>query len=218
MNNNIYGLNNINYMYYNNKPFLPNYNSFKKNISFKKNDSNMCFLNDNIYMNKKGGSKCPIGFTYVDSYKRNGENVEGFCRELPKSKCPPGKIYIEGYTRDDGARVEPHCRKDLGEKGKTPDDEKILPPINPEETYSLSNMGYAANADKSDRRKVLRKAGNKYGYLDVLRHLNLRANYQQWNKPIYENMRSDVDFLGKLYSNKKKGGALKKKYKLVKCK
>jgi len=65
--------------------------------------------------------------------------------------------------------------------------------------FSLSSMGYSIDKNKNDRRKILEKASEKYGTLPVLRHLNLRANYQQWNKDTYDKMKSDVDHLSKSY-------------------
>lgn len=122
-------------------------------------------------------------------------------------KCPKGKIKVKRFSRSrknssNKSFVKPYCRKDVGKPGKTPPNKKTLP--KPGTDISLVKMGYSAYDPKSKRQNVLRRASKKYGYLTVLRHLNLRANYQQWNKKVYNNMREDVKYLSMQYQKLKK--------------
>ena len=114
-----------------------------------------------------------------------------------KKKCSKGKIEVSRFIRKNSLKtsvVEPYCRKDVGAPGKTPEEAKTLP--KPTEKYfSLSRMGYSAYNNNKERREVLEKASRKFGDLPVLRHLNFRANYQQWNKEAYDRMKEDVDYL-----------------------
>jgi hypothetical protein len=64
-------------------------------------------------------------------------------------------------------------------------------------------MGYNVHKPKKIRRAVLRRAGDKYGYLYSARHLLLRANLQQWNENVYDKMKDDVDYLLDIYNKKK---------------
>lgn len=132
-------------------------------------------------------------------------------------KCSKGQISVDGFTRSaykrhnsrnnkttkiKSTKVNTYCRKDLGSPGKTPESKKKLP--KPSDGYfSLSRMGYSAYDKDNNRHKILNQASKEYGTLDVLRHLNLRANYQQWNKEAYDNMKNDVDFLSREYARSK---------------
>ena len=155
------------------------------------------------------------------SKSRPRSKSRGRLKSRPKS-CPKGQIMVKGYKRKShsrrpytkknreryprsyvsGAKIARYCRKDLGAPGKTPTNKKVLP--KPGNEFSLVSMGYSAYNSKKNRQTILKKAGKQYGYLKVLRHLNLRANYQQWNERAYNNMRSDVNFLSSEYNDWKK--------------
>ena len=106
--------------------------------------------------------------------------------------CPKGKIRVNSFKRKN-SRVSSYCRKDTGAPGKTPASKRTLP--EPGDEFSLGNMGYSVYLPKKERHDIVKRAGRRYGYLKVMRHLNLRANYQQWNQRAYNNMKADVDFL-----------------------
>ena len=135
-----------------------------------------------------------------------------------KKSKPKSKILVSGFIRKDSRgnkkKVAPYYRKDVGAPGKTPESKKTLPkPIN---DVSLSDMDYSTHKSNTTRKKVLKEASAKYGTLFVLRHLNLRANYQQWiakqslrpkslrNKNTHDKMKSDIEFLSNLHKLSKK--------------
>ena len=70
-------------------------------------------------------------------------------------------------------------------------------------SFSLSKMGYSAYGTKQDRIDVLNNASKMYGTSTVQKHLNLRANYQQWNVEAYDRMKNDIDYLSKKISEEK---------------
>lgn len=131
---------------------------------------------------------CPKGYIRRGSYKRkSGKRVKSKCIKdvgrkgkassiKKKKRCSKGKIlrdgyYRKAYTRKDGiyvrgAFVQPKCIKDRGRPGKGKKLYKIR------DVGMLSNMGYSLKKLASDRRKALMRAIKKYGYLDVIQHLN----------------------------------------------
>jgi len=127
-----------------------------------------------------------------------------------KTSCPKGKIMVDSYVNKRGVTVTNYCKKDVGAPGKTPISRQTLSRnINskgslstlpePGDEFSLVDMGYSVKRSERDRQNVLKRAGKKYGILKVQRHLLLRANLQQWNKKVYNTMKSDVDFLSDEY-------------------
>lgn len=128
------------------------------------------------------------------------------------SSCPQGKIRRssfrrQSYTRKDGTQVEETfvpstCVPDVGQKGKTPRNKRVLPP--PDKEGSLRKYGYSTKNSTRQRRASLRRASRDIGSsLPVMRRLNLIANFNKWNPESEEIMRDDVQFLRNEYQKEK---------------
>lgn len=144
--------------------------------------------------------------------------------------CPKGKIRRSSYNkkahlrrsykRSSGKRVGSSyvsrtyvpstCVRDTGKPGKTPSRQRILPPIG--KKNSLRRHGYSTKKSASQRHTALDKAANESNPLEVLRRLNLVANYTA--KPNVENvLRRDVRYMSKKYKQYKQNSRSKSKSK-----
>jgi hypothetical protein len=140
---------------------------------------------------RKNSNSCKKGQIKVKAHSKKGHSRRPYTK---KNRKRVSRSYV------DRAKVPAYCRKDVGQPGKTPKHKRILPKPS-REKFSLVRMGYSAHKSDMSRRRVLNRAGKKHGFLEVLRHLNLRANYQKWNKDVYANMMEDVDYLGDQYAD-----------------
>jgi len=142
--------------------------------------------------------------------------------------CPKGQIRRSSYTRKahprknykrsdgthvkhsyvDRTRVPSTCVPDKGAPGKTPSQKRVLPSVGKEK--SLRRYGYSTKKSESKRHNALNKASEKYHPLDVLRRLNLIANYTA-EPDVEKVLRRDVRYMSKKYkqyknkSNSRKG-------------
>ena len=75
---------------------------------------------------------------------------------------------------------------------------KLLPKI--KEKNMLRDQGYSTSKSDLSRHRALNRAGDIYGDLTVLRHLNLARNYQHdKTSPSYKKMSRDMIYLSKNY-------------------
>lgn len=78
---------------------------------------------------------------------------------------------------------------------------KLLPDI--KEKNMLRDQGYSTSKSSLARHRALNRAGQEYGDLQVLRHLNLARNYQHdKSSPAYKKMSQDMLYLSKNYKKK----------------
>ncbi len=105
---------------------------------------------------------------------------------MPAKKCKQNKIIKspywrkghlrKAYTRSDGTKVSSSyvdrtyvhstCIADRGKKGKGP---KVLPA--PKKQKLLRNLGYKLSDSFEKRKRVLKRASNKYNPLEILKHI-----------------------------------------------
>jgi hypothetical protein len=126
-------------------------------------------------------------------------------------KCSKGQIRRKAYIRKSSRRngsskrvyVRSACVPDKGKPGKTPLRKRVLPQPSDKE-IDLSAMGYSYKKSELARRRVLKRAAEKYGSLKVMRHLILRTNIQATGSKAKKVMTKDVDYLQKLHQQMKK--------------
>lgn len=118
-------------------------------------------------------------------------------KKRSRKSCPRGYIKKKSYKTKKKTYVKSKCIKDLGRSGKGP---KTLPPIG--KSGFLSSYGYSVDKSINSRRKALRDASTNSNALEVLRHINLIANYTAvpLNKKI---MRDDVEYMKRYYARQK---------------
>ena len=157
---------------------------------FKFSDEANAIQGGNINAIQEGGvSKCGPGQTLRVAYDRKSHTKKGFMRsdgtEIPASRVP-------------AVHVPATCVPKKGE-GKP----KILP--KPSGKLHLSKYGYSTKKSSGDRQKALREATfDLKAPLEILRHLNLIANYMSWNPKTQAKLRKDVEYMSKLYKGFKK--------------
>lgn len=148
---------------------------------------------------KRDSAKCGSGMTLRKAYDRKGYTKKSYIKSdgtiVPSVRIP-------------AAHVAESCVPSKGE-GKP----AILP--RPSGKLHLSKYGYATKRSSDEREKSLRDAiADGANPLEVLKHLNLIANYMSWNPKAQKKLRKDVKYMSKLYKGWKKsnskGGSEKK--------
>jgi hypothetical protein len=132
-------------------------------------------------------------------------------RSRSRSACGPGKIRRSAYSRRSYTRksrsrkgsvrvrassVRSSCVPDVGQPGKTPKSQRVLPKVKGQ--HMLRQFGYSTANSSATRQKALRAAIRNYGALEVLRHLNLIRNYQPYMNA-KNAMSEDVAYLSRSY-------------------
>src|SRR5579872_802218 len=126
---------------------------------------------------KKGKSSklaCAPGEIVRSGYKRRAHDRKAYNKKTKSGK----RVHIKSsHVRN--AKVGKACTPAKGKaivRGfKTPESQKVLPPVDP--MLKLRKLGYETHKSAAARHAALHAATRRYGELKTLRHLNLIRNY-----------------------------------------
>lgn len=160
---------------------------------------------------KSGSKKCAPGYIKRAAYKKKGFERKSYTRTTPSGKT----VNVKG-THVARSYVGPACTPAKGkaiQRGKkTPESEKILPPIR-EEIQLKKQYGYSTKDTPAKRHKVLKEAMEDFGGLKILQHLNLISNYSA-DKKAKATLKDDVKYVSKKRAQvaKKEGRRVRSKF------